>query len=85
MKNKYLVVFEDLWHSKEAYQTSQIGDTILMILNGSGLKPENEIDFDKYNSSNPYNLGVFENVFYDIPLIDEDREYAGRIMIFELE
>jgi hypothetical protein len=56
-----------------------------MILNGSGLKPENEIDFDKYNSSNPYNLGVFENVFYDIPLIDEDREYAGRIMIFELE
>ena len=85
MKSKYLVVFEDLWHSKEAYQTSRIGDTIKMILDGSGFKSENEIDFDRYNSNNPHNLGTFEKVFYDIPLVDEDEEYAGRIMIFELE
>jgi hypothetical protein len=84
MKKQYLVVFEDLWNSKESYQTEHIGDTVKMILDGSGLTTENEVDFDKYNSDNPYQSGTFDNVFYDIRLLDEE-EYAGRIMIFELE
>ena len=84
MKKQYLVVFEDLWNSKESYQTENLGDTIKMILDGSGLTTENEIDFDKYNSNKPYQVGVFGNVFYDINLVEEE-EYAGRIMIFELE
>jgi hypothetical protein len=84
MEKQYLVVFEDLWKIKESYQTKHIGDTVKMILDGSGLTTENEVDFDKYNSEKPYQSGTFDNVFYDIRLLDEE-EYAGRIMIFELE
>ena len=86
MKN-YLVVFEDVWNNKESYQTTRIGDTIKMIVEANNLHYPDDIDYDKYNSGNPYQQGVFEKVFYDLIFQEDENndEYAGRIMIFELE
>jgi hypothetical protein len=43
---------------------------------------EYDIDFEKYNSKDPYDMGTFGKGFYDISFNDEEEEYAGRIMIF---
>lgn len=84
MKIKYLVVYEDLWHNKESYLTNKIGDTIKEIIKDFELIPENEIDFEKYNSKDPYDVGLLVKGFYDLIFNDEEEEYAGRIMIFEI-
>ena len=84
MKIKYLVVYEDLWHNKESYLTNKIGDTIKEIIKDFELIPENEIDFEKYNSKDPYDVGIIGKGFYDLSFNDEEEEYAGRIMIFEI-
>jgi hypothetical protein len=84
---QFLVVFEDVWNNKESYQTTRIGDTIKMIVESKKIHYADDIDYDKYNSDNPYQLGTFGEGFYDLIFQeDEDNdEYAGRIMIFELE
>lgn len=81
-RTKYLVVYEDLWHNKESYLTSKIGNTIKKIIKDFDLVPEYEIDFEKYNSMDPYDMGTFGKGFYDISFNDAEEEYAGRIMIF---
>ena len=86
-KQEFLVVYEDIWNNKESIRTEQVGDAIKSLVDSYELIPENEIDYDKYNSENPYDVGTFGLGFYDISLIEryeEDEEYAGRIMIFEL-
>jgi hypothetical protein len=85
MNKQFLVVFEDVWSNKESYQTSRIGDTIKMIVEANDLVPFDHIDYDKYNSDKPYQMGTFGEGFYDISFNDKEDEYAGRIMIFELE
>lgn len=89
-KQEFLVVYEDIWNNKESFRTDKIGDAIKSLVDSYELTPEYEIDYDKYNSENPYDVGTFGLGFYDISLIEryeedeEDGEYAGRIMIFEL-
>jgi hypothetical protein len=81
-RTKYLVVYEDLWHNKESYLTTKIGNTIKQVIKDFDLVPEYEIDFEKYNSVDPYDMGTFGKGFYDISFNDDEEEYAGRIMIF---
>lgn len=83
-KQEFLVVYEDIWNNKESIRTEQIGDAIKTLVDGYELTPEYEINYDKYNSEEPYDVGTTGLGFYDISLIEEDEEYAGRIMIFEL-
>jgi hypothetical protein len=87
MKKQYLVVFEDVWNNKESYQTSKIGDTIKMIVEANDLFYEGDIDYDKYNSDKPHQMGTMGLGFYDLSFTEKDDtdNYAGRIMIFELE
>lgn len=87
MKKQYLVVFEDVWNNKESYQTNKIGDTIKMIVNSNDLFCDSDIDYDKYNSHKPHQMGTAGLGFYDISFQEKDDHdnYAGRIMIFELE
>ena len=82
--SKYLVVFEDIWNVKEHYQTNYIGDTIEKILDENELFLE--FDKEKYNSNEPHQAGTFGPCFYDIDVFekDDEEEYAGRIMIFDL-
>jgi len=84
---QFLVVFEDVWQNKESYQTTRLGDTIKMILEQNDLYYPDDIDYDKYNSESPYQVGTFGLGFYDLILQEneDNDEYAGRIMIFELE
>lgn len=84
---QFLVVFEDVWQNKESYQTTRLGDTIKMILEQNELYYADDIDYDKYNSDSPYQVGTFGLGFYDLILQEneDNDEYAGRIMIFELE
>lgn len=87
MKKEYLVVYEDVEFSKDARRTTKIGDTIKEFIKDYDLVPVNEIDFEKYNSDNPYDTGGMGAVFYDIDLYEKevgDEEYCGRIMIFDL-
>jgi hypothetical protein len=85
-QNEFLVVFEDVWSNKESYRTKKIGDTIKMIMEANNLICEDELNYEKYNSDNPYQVGTFGYVFYDIIFQenDDNKDYAGRIMIFEL-
>ena len=86
-KQEFLVVYEDIWSNKESIRTDQIGDAIKSLVDSYELTPENEIDYDKYNSEDPYDVGTTGLGFFDISLIErygEDEEYAGRIMIFGL-
>lgn len=88
-KNKqkeFLVVYEDVWSNKESFKTTKIGDTIKIIMEANDLICEDGINFEKYNSDNPYQVGTFGYVFYDIIFQDntDNKDYAGRIMIFEL-
>jgi hypothetical protein len=62
--------------------TNKIGDTIQEIIKDFDLVGEYDIDFEKYNSKDPYDMGTFGKGFYDISFNDEEEEYAGRIMIF---
>lgn len=86
MKQEFLVVYEDLWHNKDSFRTSKIGDTIKQIVKDNELfrDGDEEVDYAKYNSKDPYDLGTFGKGFYDIEFNDKDGEYAGRIMIFTL-
>jgi len=86
MKQEFLVVYEDLWHNKESYRTKKIGDTIKNIVKENELfrDGDEEVDYDKYNTEDPFDLGTFGKGFYDIEFIDKEGEYAGRIMIFTL-
>lgn len=61
-------------HIKKLYPTYEL------------IYPDGEIDFDKYNSDNPYDILTFGRGFYDISFVesDDEDEYAGCIMIFEL-
>lgn len=84
--SEFLVVIEDVWNNKDSARVSlgEIGTQIKKFLRDYELKPENEIDYDKYNSDEPYDIGTFGFGFYDIPLIDNTEDYGGRIMIFFL-
>jgi hypothetical protein len=86
---KFLVVYEDLWGNKESYFTDKIGTTIKEIMKDFELAlPEDmELDYEHYNSKDPYQAGVFGVGFYDIEFMDKDdiEQYAGKIMIFDLE
>lgn len=88
MEQKYLVVYEDLWRNKESFKTNKIGDTIKYIVETYELvyeHGEDVIDYERYNSDNPYDLGVFGQGFYDLNFNDTEGEDAGRIMIFDLQ
>lgn len=85
--SKFLVVYEDLWGNKESHKTNRIGDTIAEILDNYDLNlgEDVELDYEKLNSDDPYDVGSFGLGFYDISVfnnIDEDGEGNGRIMIF---
>jgi hypothetical protein len=100
-KQKFVVVWESEYNVKEPYTTTKIGDTIKEILKDNGLVSEFSIDYEKFNSDYPYQMGAFGEVFYDIDLFYaiEGKEYgedyeltdeeydnpAGRIMIFIVE
>ncbi len=81
---EFLVVYEDLWSNKDSVRTKKIGDAIKNYVETYELVPENEIDYDKYNSKNPFDIGTMGLGFYDITFNELDGEYAGRIMIFTL-
>jgi hypothetical protein len=84
---KFLVVFESEYNNKESFKTDKIGDTIKKIVEDYELTPDYdaEIDYDKYNSDDPYDVGTFGKGFYDISFSTPDGDYAGRIMIFDLQ
>jgi len=88
-KHKYLVVWEDLWHNKESYLTNKIGDTIKQIEKDFEViwenEPDDQINYKKYNSADPYDVGTFGKGFYDLNFNDQEGEFAGRIMIFDLQ
>lgn len=82
----FLVVYEDLWSNKYSFQTDKLGDTIEEIIKDFDLQLDlNDIDIEKYNSEEPYDIGTFGKGFYDIHFETSDGECDGRIMIFELE
>jgi hypothetical protein len=82
---EFLVVYEDIWRNKEATRTTKIGDAIKEFVENYSLIFEGgEIDYDKYNSDNPYDVGTTGLGFYDLFFTDTEGEDAGRIMIFEL-
>jgi hypothetical protein len=83
-KEEFLVVYEDMWNNKENIRTEKIGDAIKHFQETYSISPENEIDYDKYNSDNPYDTGTTGIGFYDIEVVDEEGEFAGKIMIFAL-
>ena len=85
MYKQFLVVFEDVWNNKEYEQTTRIGDTIKRFVEANDLKREEEVDYARYNSDNPYDIGTMGYGFYDIVFQDDEEEYAGRIMIFGIE
>lgn len=88
MEQKYLVVYEDVWNNKESFKTNKIGDTIKQIVEDYELvyeHGEDVIDYERYNSDNPYDVGIFGEGFYDLSFIDTEGEDAGRIMIFDLQ
>ena len=39
---------------QQSIRTDQIGDAIKLLVDSYELTPENEIDYDKYNSEDPY-------------------------------
>jgi hypothetical protein len=84
--DEFLVVIEDIWHNKDSARVSlgEIGKQIKKFCRDYELKPEYEIDYDRYNSDEPYDVGSFGLGFYDIQLVSDDEEYGGRIMIFFL-
>lgn len=87
-QQKYLVVYEDVWNNKEIFKTNKIGDTIKQIVEDYELiyeHGEDVIDYERYNSDNPYDVGIFGQGFYDLSFIDTEGEDAGRIMIFDLQ
>lgn len=90
-QNKFLVVYEDIWHNKESIVTYRIGDAIKEFMESYDVVPFAELDFDKYNSDDPYEVGTFGPGFYDIEFFQahsdgelEEQEYEGRIMIFDI-
>jgi hypothetical protein len=87
MAKKYLVVWEDIWHNKDSYFTDKIGDTIKKIVDDYELVYEHDcdVDYEKYNSDNPYDVGTMSLGFYDLGFNDTEGEYAGRVMIFDLQ
>jgi predicted transport protein len=91
MKNQqeFLVVIEDTWYNKDSVRVplGQIGTQIQKFCLDYDVKPENDdFDYEKYNSDDPYDVGTFGFGFYDISLVDKNDldEYGGRIMIFQL-
>lgn len=87
-KQEFLVVYEDLWNNKESIRTTRIGDAIKEFMDAYDLISEDEIDFEKYNSDDPYHIGTTGPGFYDLEFYERDGEelgdYGGRIMIFTL-
>lgn len=81
---EFLVVYEDLWRNKESVRTTKIGDAIKQFVESHNLISEEEIDYERYNSDDPYDVGTFGLGFYDIDFSDDIDENAGRIMIFTL-
>jgi hypothetical protein len=87
---KFLVVFEDIWHNKESAVVDQggIGTYIkdFAKVNNFYFINDSEPDWDKLNSTNPYDVGGFGVGFYDIDVYEDQAndEYAGRFMIFEV-
>lgn len=84
---EFLVVWEDEWNNKESYRTTKIGTTIQKIADDNELQIE--YDKEKLNSADPYSAGTFGPGFYDIDCYkpeegQDEPEYAGRIMIFQL-
>lgn len=86
MRKKFLVVFEDEFNNKHSYFSDKIGDTIIIIMSDFDVAPQDEIDFDKLNSNDPYDMGMFSLGFYDryFSPVGEPDTHAGRIMIFDL-
>lgn len=83
-KPKFLVVFEDLYNNRESITTTKIGDAIKTFVDGNALICDSLIDYKRYNSRFPYDTGTLSLGFCDIDFTDEDGEYSGRIIIFQI-
>lgn len=86
MFKKFLVVFEDEYNNKYSYLTNQIGDTIKIVMSDFDITPVDDINFDKLNSDDPYDIGTFSVGFYDkyFTPVGEPDTHAGRVMVFDL-
>ena len=82
---EFLVVYEDMWHSKSGIRTTKIGDTFKQLSKDFNFKFVNDdVDIEKLNSDDPYQAGTVGPCFYDIETKNTDTEEYGRIMIFTL-
>lgn len=82
---RFVVVYEDLWHNKYHTITTKIGTAIKEIIKDNDLVHDYDEEFlNKLDSDNPYQAGTFGQGFYDLEFMDEDDEYAGRVMIFDI-
>lgn len=81
--SQFLIVIEDAYLNKDSVVVNlgEIGKQIKKFCKDFEYKTEEQIDYEKYNSDDPYDIGTFGLGFYDIGIINKDLEY-GRIMIF---
>lgn len=82
--SKFLIVYEDEWHTKYAFQTKSVSKTIRMILTRFQLEAP-EIDNDLLNIVDVGTYGPLYDDIYVRGIEDVDcDEYRGRISIFTL-